>query len=179
MLQEFISNINAKKGLSKTSRFKVNLLVPSGASISPRSLELQCETVDLPGKSLTTQDVKIYGPAYKMAINKQFSNEITMSFLCTNRGYERKTFDDWIEYINPIDTNNLRFPEVYLSDIFITQYDESFSGKESKADSNVINRVILSDCFPIGYAAQPLNWGDDGFQRLSVQFSYRIFRQIK
>jgi hypothetical protein len=41
-----------------------------------------------------------------------------------------------------------------------------------------INEVELLKSFPIGYAAQPLNWGDDGFQRLSVQFAYNGFVNV-
>jgi hypothetical protein len=39
----------------------------------------------------------------------------------------------------------------------------------------IIKEVLLEDVFPLGYAAQQLNWGDDGFQKLTVQFSYRSF----
>ena len=106
----FLSNIKAKDGLAKPSRFEVILPIPtyigsyvgnsliasilnfpnsvftdisdaisnafggdssSSASTSSnpsvsRYLALQCETAELPGKSLNTQDVKIYGPTFKI-----------------------------------------------------------------------------------------------------------------
>jgi hypothetical protein len=75
-----------------------------------RYLALQCESAELPGKTLITADAKVYGPTYKVPYQTQY-NDITLNFLCTNEFYERKLFDRWIEAIMPTDTNNLRFPK--------------------------------------------------------------------
>ena len=196
----FWHNANKKLGFAKSNRFIVTIPIPSVIGFdneTVRSLQLQCETAELPGKNLVTQDVKIYGPTYKMAINKQFANEITLNFLCTNSGIERNIFDAWIEYINPRQTNNMRYPGgingsegSYLSSITITQYNDlgnafdfdnrtNFSLQVANLEAEVkINEVELLKSFPIGYAAQPLNWGDDGFQRLSVQFAYNGFVNV-
>jgi hypothetical protein len=139
-IKEFWNNADRKAGFAKPNRFKVKLIIPSGVVADARALELQCETVDLPGKILTTQDVKVYGPAYRMAINKQYSNEITMNFLCTNDGHERNIFDKWLEYINSNNTNNLIYPESYLSNISITQYNETYDGK-NESKSKIINEI--------------------------------------
>jgi hypothetical protein len=176
-IKEFWNNADRKAGFAKPNRFKVKLIIPSVITADARALELQCETVDLPGKILTTQDVKVYGPAYRMAINKQYSNEITMNFLCTNDGHERNIFDKWLEYINSNNTNNLIYPESYLSNISITQYNETYDGK-NESKSKIINEIELLKCFPVSYGPQSLNWGDDGAQRLSVQFSFRTFQQL-
>ena len=149
-----------------------NLFAEDSVTIS-RSLALQCEAAELPGKSLMTQEVKIYGPTFKVPYQSQY-NEITLTFLCTNRTfYERKVFESWIESIMPTDTNNLRFPRAagggYLSNIKVLQYDEL---------ANQIHIVELIDAFPVSIAAQPLSWSEDGFHRLSVQFTYERYRTI-
>ncbi len=36
----------------------------------------------------------------------------------------------------------------------------------------------LIDAFPIGIGPQSLNWADDGFHRLTVQFAYQKYRPI-
>ena len=215
---EFWHNADKKLGFAKSNRFIVTIPLPAAIGISSgitRSLELQCENAELPGKSLAMAEVKVYGPSYKMATHKQYTNEITLTFLCTNKGFERQLFDDWIEYITPDQTNNLRFPGgidgfsgTYWTNMIITQYNEydqlnllyqqsqntpkiyyiepegtditipeSFSdAKESPPTA--INQVELYQCFPSGYAAQPLNWGDDAIQKLSVQFSYRTYKNL-
>lgn len=212
----FLSNIKAKDGLAKPSRFQVILPIPtyisnfvsnglleqllnlpnvivadvtnlvnsalgnsakeeqsrtSNASIS-RYLALQCETAELPGKTLLTQDAKIYGPTFKVPYQTQYG-DITLGFLCTNDFYERKLFERWMEAIMPTDTNNLRYPKDqatrYLTNIKIIQYDDFI--KE-------IYAVELIDAFPIGVAAQQLSWADDNFHRLSVQFAYQKYRVV-
>ena len=148
---------------------------PNSKSSNPsitRYLALQCETAELPGKTLTTADVKVYGPTFKVPYQAQFG-DITLSFLCTNEFYERKLFERWIEAIMPMDTNNMRFAKDegtrYLTNIRIIQYDDFIKR---------IFVVELIDAFPIGIAGQSLSWSDDGFHRLGVQFAYQKYRVV-
>ena len=191
MLREFIANIERKNGLVKNNRFKVNMDIPAAIAVDYRSrdLSLLCESTELPGKTLNTADVKVYGPTYKIPYQKQYA-EINFNFLCTNNGNERRIFDTWIEYIMPSQTNNMRFPrgtnglggEGYLTQIYIEQYsDYSVSeakGLEDTDNGELLQHIQLIDAFPLGYSAQALNWGDDGFLRLTVQFTYRRFIEL-
>lgn len=147
--------------------------VPGGNATFSRYLSLQCEAAELPGRSLVTQDIKIYGPTYKVPYQTQYQ-EISLTFLCTNDFYERKFFDRWLECIHPSDTNNLRYPkglnggvgDGYMTDITISQYDES---------TTQIYRLKLNDAFPTTIASQQLTWSDDTFHRLQVQFAYQKY----
>ena len=137
-----------------------------------RYLALQCEAAELPGKTLQTADVKIYGPTFKVPYQTQYG-DTSLTFLCTNDFYERKLFDKWMETIHPSDTNNLRYARGeksrFLTDIKIIQYDDFIKQ---------IYAVQLIDAFPIGIAPQPLSWGEDGFHRLSIQFAYQRYVPI-
>ena len=143
----------------------------SNAAIS-RYLALQCENAELPGKSLVTADVKIYGPGFKVPYQTQYT-ETTLTFLCTNEFYERKLFDRWMEAIMPSDTNNLRFPKGettrYMTNIKVIQYDDFIKQ---------IYAIEMIDAFPISIASQPLSWSEEGFHRLSVQFAYQKYRVV-
>ncbi len=143
----------------------------SSPSLS-RYLALQCEVAELPGKTLQTADVKIYGPIYKVPYQTQYG-DTSFTFLCTNDFFERKLFDRWLEAIMPTDTNNLRFPKGensrYMTNIKIIQYDEFIKQ---------IYAVELIDAFPIGVASQPVNWAEDNFHRLTIQFAYQKYKTI-
>jgi hypothetical protein len=143
----------------------------SNSSMS-RNLALQCESAELPGKTMTTADVKIYGPTFKVPYQTQYS-DTSLTFLCTNEFYERKLFDRWMEAIHPSDTNNLRYPKGdksrYMTNIKIIQYDDFIKQ---------IYAVELIDAFPIGVAPQSLSWGDDAFHRLQISFAYQKYRTI-
>ena len=167
LISEAISSAVSGKSFSK-----INL---AGAETT-RYLALQCESTELPGKSLQTADVKIYGPIFKVPYQSAYQ-EITFNFICTNDFFERKLFDRWLEAIMPTDTNNLRFPkgnkigddQSYLTTPKIVQYDDLVKQ---------IYAIELIDAYPISIASQPLAWSDDGLHRLSVQFTYQKHRTI-
>jgi hypothetical protein len=209
----FLSNMRAKDGPAKPSRFEVILPIPtyinqfvsnsfleqlinlpntivtditdifgtkpadeqsrsSNSSLS-RYLALQCESAELPGKSLMANDAKIYGPTFKVPHVTQYNGDTTLTFLCTNDFYERKLFERWLEAISPSDTNNMRYPKGettrYMTNIKIIQYDDFIKQ---------IFAIELIDAFPISIASQPLAWSEDNFHRLSVQFAYQKYRVI-
>ena len=202
--QHFLSNLNSKNGPAKANRFQVLIPIPpylssfvqnsvieqslimandisffqvrndplSGGASLTTFLSLQCEVAELPGKTLLSQDVKIYGPTFKVPYQTQY-NDLTLTFVCSNIFYERKLFDVWLNAIMPLDTNNLRYPKGetsrYLTNIKIMQYDDFI---------REIYAVDCIDAFPIGIASQPLNWGDENFHRLSVQFAYQKYNPI-
>jgi hypothetical protein len=143
----------------------------SNPSVS-RYLALQCESAELPGRTLETADARIYGPSFKVPYRMQYT-DTNLTFLCTNEFYERKLFERWMDSIIPPDTNNPRFPKSnatrYLTNIRIIQYDDFV---------RQIYAVELMDAFPIGIAPQPLSWAEEGFHRLSVSFSYQKYRTI-
>jgi hypothetical protein len=146
---------------------------PVGAnSTLSRYLALQCESAELPGRTLMTQEAKVYGPTYKVPYQSQY-NEMTLTFLCTNEFWERKLFDRWIEAIMPSDTNNMRYAKDeatrYMTPIKVIQYDDFIKQ---------IYAIELVDAFPIGVSAQPLSWSEDGFHRLSVQFAYQRYKPV-
>jgi len=137
-----------------------------------RYLALQCESAELPGKNFVTEDVKIYGPTFKVPYQVQYA-ETTLTFICTNDFFERKLFERWMTAIMPTDTNNFRYPKgqnsKYMTDITIKQYNE---------DVTQIFATKLIDAFPISIAAQQLSWGDDNFHRLAIQFAYYRYEPI-
>jgi len=163
LIAEITNAVNGNN-LSEQSR-------SSNVSMS-RYLTMQCETAELPGKTLQTADVKIYGPTFKVPYQSQYS-DMNLTFLCTNEFYERKLFDRWIEAIMPTDTNNLRYAKEnssrYLTNIKVAQYDEFIQQ---------IFAVELIDAFPIGISPQTVSWGEDTFHRLTVQFAYQKYRVI-
>jgi hypothetical protein len=139
-----------------------------------RYLALQCESAQLPGKSMATADVDmLYGPTFRIPYRAMYDENISLTWICTNEFYERKLFDKWLEAMTPNDTHNARFSQGektrFTTNIKIVQYDDFIKQ---------IYAVELIDAFPVIIAPQPLNWSDDGFHRLSVQFAYTSYKTI-
>jgi hypothetical protein len=166
IMSDVTDAINAAIGVESDKSMK------SANPAMTRYLALQCETAEIPGKTLQTDDVKIYGPTFKVPYQTQYG-DTSFTFICTNDFYERKLFERWLEAIMPTDTNNLRYPKgqnsQYMTEITIKQYND---------DVKQIYGVKLIDAFPIGVAAQPLSWAEEGFHRLTVQFAYQRYEVI-
>jgi hypothetical protein len=181
-----LSHIKGRGGPARTNRFEAIVPIPesilrfrkisetesnsasvpnalgAGATDLSRALALQCEATELPGRTLMTQEAKIYGPVYKIPYQTQY-NEISLTFLCTNEFYERRLFETWMSCIMAPDTNNMRFQNTYATTLQVIQYDDSV---------NSIYRVSMYNAFPTGISPAPVAWADDGFHRLTVQFAY-------
>ncbi len=180
-----LAHIRGRGGLARTNRFEAIIPIPDAVvnftSLSDfdrdnrtssgnardnigisRALALQCESTELPGRTILTQEMKIYGPTIKIPYQVQY-NEISLTFLCTNEFYERRIFENWLQAIMPSDTNNLRYQNTYATTLQVLQYDEQ---------TNVIYRVNMYNAFPTGLAPAPVAWAEDGFHRLTVQFAY-------
>jgi hypothetical protein len=131
-----------------------------------RYLALQCESAELPGKTMQTEMLRGYGPQPAIPFLAQYE-DTNLTFLCTNEFYERKLFDKWMEAMVPNDTHNARFSQGektrFTTNIKIVQYDDFIKQ---------IYAVELIDAFPKAITAQPVSWGDDGFHKLTIQFSY-------
>lgn len=138
-----------------------------------RNLAMLCESAELPGKTIMTHDnVRVYGPTYAVPYMTQYS-DMNLTFLCTNQFQERALFERWMEAIIPSDTFNPRFPKSeksrYMTNIRVIKYDEQ---------ANEVFVVELIDAFPKSIVSQALTWSDEGFMRLTVNFSYRYYKVV-
>lgn len=171
-VNEFRSHLGSKKGPAKIANFEVNIALPPavGDANNIRSLTLQCEATDLPGKSFITSDAKVYGPVYKVPYQVQYET-VNFTFISSNDFSEKKIFDNWLNLIMSPSTYNLRFPKDsgYLTNVYITQFDDS---------GTKIYRVQLIDAFPSGMSAMNVSWASDTFHRLTVQFTFHKYEAI-
>jgi len=180
---KFLSELNGSRGPAKSNLFLVKILPPpifSSLSVNKlvsfiEPLSLLCEAAEMPGKALTTENVKIYGPGYNVPYLTTYQN-IALTFLNTNVHTERLFFDIWMNSIISPTTNNVRFQKGdnsgYLTRIEITQYSTDSSYERE------IYKVKLIDAFPTSIAPQQLSWGDDGFQRMSISFLYQKYEIV-
>lgn len=171
---KFLSELNGSRGPAKNSLYDVRIFPPEiftalGYRKYIEPLSMLCESAEMPGKALTTENVKIYGPGYNVPYLTTYQN-IALTFLCTNAHTERLLFDLWMNSIISPTTNNVRFQKgtnsKYLTNIEVTQYD---------SQEKPIYKVKLVDSFPVSIAPQQLAWSDDGFQRLTVSFLYQKY----
>lgn len=197
MIDKFRAHFGTHSDWSKSSRFEAFIFSPPCMGRrNPEGLRFQCETAELPGYNINTVEGKVYGAHYASAATPVF-NDLNLTFICAGDMWEKKYFDDWMEFILP--KNKYDFTAAYRKDyvttIEVKQYDET-SGQVAQAVSaipfvrDIVDKYVdtpaatqyhvkFLEIFPTSVAPIALNWAADDINRLNVTFKYRYWNEVK
>jgi len=188
------SVITSRGGLAKTNRYNVFFTPPSmslfninpeailsnvisGQDVSvstlindPRDISLLCDSVTMPGRSISTMEYQDQFQIVKMPYTF-VDSDITFSFLLTKDYYMKNIFDGWLDSIlNSKDDQGevipyqLGYKQDYSTDIVIQQLDE---------EDVPIYGVKLIKAFPINVSEITLGNGQENeFAKVEVTFGY-------
>ena len=111
VLNDILSAFRSNEGYALPSRYEVLIYPPApktGGSLlnvfsglratneSSRSVSLRCESVQLPGRNMTSSpDENIYGPVREIAEEVTYSGELSMTFQASSGLEERVFFEQW------------------------------------------------------------------------------------
>jgi hypothetical protein len=155
--------------LARPNRFDVNIPIPIG--LLPyreigRTLRMRCENAELPGRSISTTTMKIYGVEEKFPYQTVY-NDISLTFIVGDDMAEKKFFDAWLNWINPTINYNLKYKADYAVPLTVNQYD---------VKNELSYSVTMLDTFPIAVNQLDLDWSSDGHHKLTVTFAYTSWR---
>jgi hypothetical protein len=155
--------------LARPNRFDVNIPIPIG--LLPyreigRTLRMRCENAELPGRSISTTTMKIYGVEEKFPYQTAY-NDISLTFIVGDDMAEKKFFDAWLNWINPTINYNLKYKADYAIPLTVNQYD---------VKNELSYSVTMLDTFPIAVNQLDLDWSSDGHHKLTVTFAYTSWR---
>jgi hypothetical protein len=166
-INEFKSSFRGD--LSRPNKFDVNVNIPlvlipyvSGA----RSLVYRCENAQLPGRTLATTEQKTYGPIEKFPYLTTY-NDIDLTFVVDDDMQQKILFDAWLNFINPLYNNHIRYKQEYATILTINQYDVT---------NKLTYSINLYDAYPISMNQMDLDWSSDGYHKLNVTFAYTYWQ---
>ena len=185
-MTDFMSVSNDLGGLVKACRYAVLISQPRvalqtgnfGTSTGNgvlRDLTYLCEATEFPGRGFNTIDLRYYGPNFKVPAQTVYE-DLNMTFICRAESYERQLFDDWMEAINPSQSFDFKYKDDYSTTITLYQYTEVATDQEQTVPKATY-AFTLYEAFPVLVNAQPVTWADDGFQKLTVTFTYTKWRR--
>jgi hypothetical protein len=166
-INEFKSSFN--KDVARTNRFDVQIPIPLTLIpyvSSAKSLTYRCETAQLPGRTFATTEQRTYGPIEKYPYLNTYG-DLDLTFIVDDDMNQKVFFDAWMNYVNPLYNNNMRYKGDYSTTIVINQYDVT---------NELTYSINLIDAYPISINQMDLNWGDDGYHKLSVTFAYTYWQ---
>ena len=147
--------------------FRYEISFSTTDALSNLRLAVSCENITMPGKNISTQEIKTHGPVDDMPYEVSYSGDVEATFKVAGDYFERNFFDAWQNTIIDPRTNNLGYKDSYSCEIEITQLD---------LQDQPIYHLVLEDAFP--KVVGPIELGDDreGYQRQMIGFSYRKWR---
>lgn len=153
-IADFSSELN-RSGVSKKSNYEVYLLrrQPADAEVE-NSLRFRCQQTELPGRSISTYDKKIYGSSWKVGYDTTFL-DVTLNILLSEDLREKTYFEQWQDLIvgnYGLGTTNSKMWDIgyyddYIADIEFKMYsetgDETFSTKAIAAFPISVGNISL------------------------------------
>lgn len=158
-----------QKDLSRPHKFDVNIPIPLTLIpyiSSAKSLNYRCENASLPGRTFATAEQKTYGPIEKYPYLNTY-NDMDLTFIVDDDMSQKLFFDAWLNYINPLYNNNLRYKGDYSTVITVNQYDVT---------NQISYSVNLWDAYPVSMNQMDLDWSADGYHKLNVTFAYTYWQ---
>jgi hypothetical protein len=95
------------------------------ADLQATNIELSafCEKSQLPSYQFQLETVRHYGPPFKIPHMPEYQ-DMTMTFICGAKMWERYFFEAWMYMIMDPVTNNFNYKNEYAIDVDIVQYNE-------------------------------------------------------
>jgi hypothetical protein len=174
-MQKFRSTLDKGGSLAKGCRYVVDIRPPNALKSFPQDLLYLCEAADFPGRAFSISTARYYGPAQMFPSNSEYQ-PLSLVFLCRADSSERRFFDDWLDYINPVNTFNFEYPNNYYSEINIYQYAEwGNEGDKNPLKPHITYHWRLHKAWPTVVNEQAVNWAEQDILRLQVTFAYRYW----
>jgi len=161
-----------------------------GKGLNTAGLSFQCDSAVLPGYQINTVEQKVSGAPFTVAATPLYE-PLQLTFICAGDLWERKFFDDWMEFMLPKGSKRTTI-ESYLN----LSGDSRPAGTAEYRDNyigtiQVINfhktgvpavRYTFEEVFPVQVQAQQMSWdamNDSAIMKLTVVFHYRTWSKEK
>ena len=142
-----------------------------GGASGLRGLQLRAETVQLPGRNLSTSDdPNIYGPIRTVVDGVSFAEDINITFQCGTELQERRFFEKWQEMCFDKDSWNMKYFNDYVGSLSIFLLD--------KQDRRRFGLKCM-ECYPKTLVGMDLNYAPStDIAKLTVGFVFRYWEAL-
>jgi len=193
-IAEFNSQIS-RGSIASTSHFEawilggpgsysMNRMIPSNVlnkSGLQGGMRFRIESLNMPGRTLTTLDQNYHGPA--RSIPYRFTQQpVSFSVILSKDMREREVFLRWQDFFVGNSRNNVnnqaltaQFDSRYYQDgigtIKILQFSNP-NNAYSNNDFELQTEITLVEAYPISVNDIAMSWGDEGYAKLQVEIKY-------
>jgi len=168
-------------GTLRPSRYEVEFVIPNSVRNSPhwhmnagllsQRLTLNCESITMPGRGLSTQPNRIYGPVREMPTENLYSGDLDVTFRMGEDMSERRFFEIWLDSIVRPGSNNFTYFNDYKSTVTISQLN---------LQNDMVYKMELFDVYPKTINPIDYNAGTtDEYVRQSLSLHFRKYEVVQ
>jgi hypothetical protein len=154
-------------------------------------MQFRIESLNIPGRTLTTFDQNYHGPA--RAIPYRYSQQpVSFSIILSKDMREREVFMRWQDFLVGHNRSNHErsnivapFDAKYYQDgigtIKIVQYSYPIIDRFSQGpgqEYKIHTEIVLHEAYPIAVNDIQMAWGDEGYGKLQVEMRYFYTTEI-
>jgi hypothetical protein len=130
-----------------------------------RKVLLHCDSVTLPGMSISTQQARTYGEFREMPWERTFEN-VNMTFYVDRSMDSKSLFDKWINSIQDPVTRQFNYYTEYTTNIEVFVLDQ---------DDKEQYRVELFECYPKSISSIQMDYSSKEVMKIQVSMNYRYW----
>ena len=172
-ITEFQGSLN-RDGIQKASLYEARITSPIlGGDM--RSLSMRATSAELPGRTISTTEYRVYGPIRKIPYASTYT-DTRIEFLCTEGMKEKIFFEKWQDLMlntrshQPGASDSSKYSVGYYNDfkgsITLTNYNEM-------GDPTIEHKFL--EAYPLGIAPLAVSWDSGELLRLSVTFAFHDY----
>lgn len=175
-ISEFKSSLSG--GIAKPNRYTIVLTPPlavrsqlssGGGSGSMQKILMYCDSTQLPGVNLNTNQTRTFGEVREMPYEINYE-PITLSFYVDVGMNVKKLFDNWVMYTNVDETRKFRYYNDYISDMDIYVQDNA------EKDRYLIK---FYEAYPKTVSAITMDYASRDFMKLQVTMMFKYWRSYQ
>ena len=180
---------------SKSNLFEVRVQIPSSVILKESTFGTErsnlehvdamnyfASSVTVPGRRVTTSEVRDIGVSRKYATNTAFG-DLQVEFLVTKDQYHRDFFETWMQSTASDSENRVGLYEEYTSNISVIKWENAsnvvYSDPSNKGTAR-LNRSSavwqMDGAFPYDMSEQSFDNGPTGLVKLNVNFFFERYR---
>jgi hypothetical protein len=174
-LDKFISLVK-NKTLAHSNKYSAVFYLPKTLQSSSENsdatsnanlqrLTLLCDSVSIPGLSLITNDVAVYGEARQMPTQRLFS-DMNMTFYVDHEMNAKRFFDSWMDTIINPNTRSAYYYNDYIANADIYVHD---------INTNVTYKVTLKECYPKAIQQIDMSYASRELMKMQVTLQYKYY----
>lgn len=194
-VDSFLGEINSH-GVARNKNFRVTIDGPikTNSHVTPRSMSMRCDSIDIPGRTAMTVDYTTDWGAMRKIPYRGLYIDVTCSIILSENLAEKIYMEEWQDLMmgshrKTDDLNDFHtgYFKDYVGTVTIDQFAETAANPSQPPksgpdldpgiglSSDIVYSVELREAYPIVINPIGGSWAGGDIHKMSVMFAYRYF----